>query len=203
MAQQIFIIHGGNAFDSYENYLAALKSKEVTLDRLRSSDWKEGLGQRLGPEFEVFTPHMPNKQNAKYLEWKIYFEKLIPLMRSDVILVGHSLGGIFLAKYLSENAVNLSIKATFLIAAPFNRPDLRPLADFVLGADLALFAKQSGEIVCYHSKDDTIVPYASVECYAQALPQARIRSFDGRGHFNDPDLPELEDELKKHVTQKT
>ena len=102
MKQQIFVIHGGNASNSYHEYLKYLKAKKITLDDFHRKDWKTGLAEKLGRNFEVHNPAMPNKQNAKYLEWKIYFEKIIPLMKAPVILVGHSLGGIFLAKYLSE-----------------------------------------------------------------------------------------------------
>ena len=46
---------------------------------------------------------MPNSMNARYKEWKIMFNKFLPFFKNNLVLVGHSLGGIFLAKYLSEN----------------------------------------------------------------------------------------------------
>jgi len=196
MKHQIFVIHGGHASNSYEEYLKYLKEKEVTLGRLRSKDWKASLGEKLGEEFEVFAPKMPNQQNAKYLEWKIYFEKLIPLMESDVVLIGHSLGGIFLAKYLSEETFPKKIRATFLVAAPFDAPDGRSLADFVLSSSLNKFEQQGGDIFLYQSRDDDVVPFSNVEEYQRALPHAHVSVFDDMGHFNSEHFPELEKDIR-------
>lgn len=104
MKTQVVVIHGGDPFNTYEEYLTFLKNKELTLERLRRKDWKVPFENNLGEQYEVLAPAMPNKQNAKFSEWKLWFEKVTPLLNNEVILVGHSLGGIFLTKYLSENA---------------------------------------------------------------------------------------------------
>lgn len=196
MVQQVFVIHGGDAHSSYEEYLQALRAKEVTLERLRSQDWKTNLPETLGSNFEVFLPRFPNPQSAKYIEWKIYFEKLVPLMQPNVILIGHSLGGIFLAKYLSEEQMPVSVRGTFLVAAPYNTPDIHPLADFVLAPDLSKITEQGGEVTLYHSSDDTVVPFSNLENYCQALPKARSVVFHDRGHFNAATFPELVADLQ-------
>ncbi|MCC6643623.1 alpha/beta hydrolase [Candidatus Peregrinibacteria bacterium] len=196
MKQQIFVIHGGNASNSYAEYLKYLKTKKVDLKWLAAKDWKTELGKNLGQRFQVYNPQMPNKQNAKYLEWKIYFEKFIPLMSDQIILIGHSLGGIFLAKYLSEKKFPKKILATFLIAAPFNTPTKHPLADFNLLNDLSKLAIQGGQIYFYHSEDDRVVPFSNLKHYKKLLPSAMIRTFKKRGHFNESNFPELTKDLK-------
>ena len=105
MKQQVFVIHGGTAFDTYEEYISYLQKKEVSLEKLLGRDWKLNLQDNLGSDYEVFLPKMPNAQNAVYKEWCIWFEKFLPLLDDGVILVGHSLGAVFLAKYLSEHDV--------------------------------------------------------------------------------------------------
>ena len=105
MKQQVFVIHGGTAFDTYEEYISYLQKKEVSLEKLLGRDWKLNLQDNLGSDYEVFLPKMPNAQNAVYKEWCIWFEKYLPLLDDGVILVGHSLGAVFLAKYLSEHDV--------------------------------------------------------------------------------------------------
>ena len=62
-------------------------------------------------------PSMPNKQNAAYDEWSIWFEKYFAYLKDDVILIGWSLGGMFLAKYLSDKPFPVKIKSLFLLAA--------------------------------------------------------------------------------------
>ena len=95
MKQQILVIHGGNAFDTYAEYLDNLKIKEVTLEKIRARDWKRTLADKLGQDYDVISPMMPNGQNAKYIEWKIWFEKIFSLFDDGAILIGHSLGASF------------------------------------------------------------------------------------------------------------
>src|SRR3989344_3476169 len=100
---QVWVIHGGDAFASYDEYLEHLKNWEIDINRLRGTDdWKSTLSNHLGSGYDVFRPSMPNSRNAKYIEWKIWFDKFVPFMEDGIVLVGHSLGGLFLAKYLSE-----------------------------------------------------------------------------------------------------
>jgi uncharacterized protein len=143
---------------------------------------------------------MPNKMNAKYSEWKIYFEKYIPLFSDTMILVGHSLGGIFIAKYLSENNVSKKIKAAILVAPPFeDRGMQESLGDFILPESLDKFSGQTGRMYLLFSKDDPVVPFSQLEKYKKALSGAdtEIKIFENRQHFSQESFPELIDLLKK------
>ncbi|MBI3638311.1 alpha/beta hydrolase [Candidatus Wolfebacteria bacterium] len=199
MKQQIIVIHGGSTFSTYGKYLSCLKKYKIDFEwyRLNKADWKKTLGKTLGKKFEVILPEMPNKRNVKYIEWKIWFEKFIPYIRPNVILIGHSLGGTFLAKYLSENKFSKKIKAVFFIAPPYNGR-LRDLlaADFKLPKSLVKLQKQSGKIFIYHSKDDKIVPFAEFEKYQKSLPSAIKRIYTQKGHFNQEKFPELVKDIK-------
>lgn len=196
MKQQILVIQGGDAFETYEEYLVSLKSKQISLDRIRFKDWKKNLQETLGASYDVILPQMPNSQNARYAEWKIWFDKIIVLLDEPVILVGHSLGGIFLAKYLSENETPKKVKATFLVAAPYNSEGIHPLADFILSENLARFSTQGGKIFLYHSKDDFVVPFSNLALYKNALPDAHMRIFDDRQHFKQAQLTEIVEDIR-------
>lgn len=192
MKQQILIIHGGTSFNTYKEYLSFLKNAKISLDDFRPhSDWKDNLSKKLGENFEVLQPSMPNKKNAKYLEWKIWFDKIIPLLNKRVVLIGHSLGGIFLSKYLSENKIPNKIVATFLVAAPFVDSKSKWLIDFRLPKSLALFFKQSNKIYLIHSKDDPRVLFSDLEKYKKSLPNAAAQIFRDRGHFRQDTFPEI------------
>ena len=196
MKSQIVLIHGGTTFETYEEYMEYLNSCEITLEKLNRKDWKDNLGEAL-PEFEVIYPKMPNAKNARYEEWKIWFEKLFPLLRDEVILVGHSLGGIFLTKYLSENDFPKKIKSVHLVVAPYDDVDCdESLADFALTESLEGLRKQAGEIYLYHSQDDTSVPYADVHKYKRNLPDATLVSFEDKGHFLQNDFHKLVGNIK-------
>ncbi|HYF29190.1 MAG TPA: alpha/beta fold hydrolase [Candidatus Paceibacterota bacterium] len=189
--QQLVIIHGGNARNSYEEYLDRLKQREVTADDFKvKHKWKEVFADEFSSSWEVFKPSMPNDKNAKYLEWKIWFEKLVPYLRDDVVFIGHSLGGLFLAKYLSEEQFPKRVRATILVAAPYNTPE-HPRADFNITHPFDQLVKQGGEIYLYHSPDDETVPLSAFERYAKEIPSAHAVLIENRGHFSTPTFPEL------------
>ena len=197
MKKQIFVIHGGDSFATYEDYLKSLKDWEIKEKDLFKKNWKGFLQEYLGEDYEVIRPKMPNKQNAKYGEWKIWFEKYIPFLRDNLILVGHSMGGTFLAKYLSENNFPKKIKASLLVAPVYSEDDGRPLVEFALPSSLKNFEKQAGEIFIYHSKDDSVVDFKELSKYLKALPNAKARIFDNHGHFGQENFSEILKDIKE------
>ncbi len=197
MKKQILLIHGGTAFGADKDYLSFLKNLEIDLDRYRREGWNISLRKKLGGKFDVLLAKMPNPVNAKYDEWEIVFKKIVLLLDKKVILIGHSLGAIFLAKYLSENTFPKKILATFLISAPYDDKGMKEsLGSFVLSKSLAKLNKQGGRIFLYHSQDDSVVPYIHLEKYKKALPGATVRVFKKRGHFNQAEFPELVRDIK-------
>jgi len=168
MKQQIIVIGGGNTFETYKEYLSYLKKQRIDFERYRTEQngWKKTLEKKLGRKFEVILIDMPNKANAKYAEWKIWFEKFIPHIKPKAIFIGHSLGGIFIAKYLAENKLVKKILAVFLIAAPYEPEDASDsLADFVLPRKLDKLEAQTENIFIYQSKDDPVVLFINSEKY--------------------------------------
>lgn len=197
MKTQLILIRGGETYDSYEGYLAGLKSMPIDLERFTKKGWKEKLAEDLGASVNVIVPSMPNSLNAKYVEWKIYFEKLLPLLDNEFILVGNSLGSIFLAKYLSENTVSKKILGVFLVGAPYDAADSEyTLADFILPKSLKNMKEQCSNIFFYYSSDDPVIPREDMGKYQKALPEATYALLDNRGHFNVPEFPELIKDIK-------
>jgi len=197
MKKQVVVIHGGHAFFESGDFLDYLKNKKVEVQTFKSKpnkNWRENLEFELGSDFEVFYPEMPNKENARYPEWKIWFEKLVPFLNDEIILVGHSLGGIFLAKYLSENKISKKIKAVFLVAAVFDGDVIgNQVGTFALPSKLDL---QTEKIYLYQSKDDPAVPFSAMDNYKKLLPFANCRVFTDRGHFRDEKFPEIVEDIQ-------
>lgn len=197
MKKQILIIGGGDTFKTYEEYLDSLRKFDIDIERFKSDkvDWKPWLRKNLGDEYEVIIPQMPNKTNAQYEEWKIWFEKIINQLNQEVILIGHSLGGAFLSKYLTENKVNKDIMAVFLVAAVYECDSHgKTLASFELpkvGINL-----QSDDVYLYHSKDDPVVPFSELDKYIKALPNAVVRILQDKKHINQEEFPELLNDIK-------
>lgn len=193
---QVIVIHGGDTFDTYEDYLKFLKEYQVDASMFSGQKWKPRLGAALGENFEVLLPQMPNKFNAKYLEWKIWFDKLLPLFADEITLVGHSLGGMFLAKYLAENRIAKKIRGLFLVAACFGPTDEYTVADFALPESLKGVTAQCPKIMIYHSSDDPVVPFADAAIFQSALTGSEVRAFADRGHFSQADFPELVEDIR-------
>lgn len=190
MKRQIVVIGGGTSFDTHDDYIAFLKTRDVDAETMKyRNDWKASLDKKLGDAYEVLVPNMPNKTNARYDEWCIWFDRCIPFLHDGVILIGHSLGGIFLAKYLSERTFPLTIRATLLVAPPFDSESLT----FTLPESLERFATQGGDIILLYSKDDPIVSYEERTLYQAAIPKARLMAFEDKGHFVAEEFPELVD----------
>lgn len=198
--RQVVVIHGGETFDTYEEYLNMLRSWEYDPYKPEYRDWKKRLQETLGDDFEVLAPSMPSKYNAKYGEWKLWFDKVIPYMRDGVTLVGHSLGGLFLAKYLSENELPVRVSATHLVAAPFGKTDtVTTLADFDIPSLLPTFEERGGRIHLYFSTDDPVVPFSEMMRYQAAIPSAHASVFADRAHFNQEEFPEIVSEIQTNL----
>ncbi len=198
---QILYIHGGMTFKNRKGYLAWLKNRSITLEKKKR--WAvDYLDEKLRKKFEIIRPTMPLRENAIYEDWKIHFEKFLPYIKNNVILIGGSLGGIFLAKYLSENKFPKKILSTYLVCPPFDdtcfTEDL--VGGFELKKDLSLLEKNSKNLTLMFSEDDDSIPVEHAEKYRSKLKNAKIIIYKSKnGHFNISTFPEIVQMIKDDV----
>jgi len=145
---------------------------------------------------------MPLAENAHYEDWKVHFKRYIPRLRHGVILVGGSLGGIFLAKYLSENTFPKRIRSVYLVAPPFDNSltteDL--VGGFSLPRNLSRLEKQVPRLVLMFSKNDRVVPPAHAVKYAKKLTRAEINIYKHiKGHFQVERFPQIVQMIRKDI----
>ena len=197
--RQLLMIHGGMTFKSKKDYLNFLKKRTISIEPYKR--WSsEYVDKHLGKHFDIIRPKMPLMDDAKYEEWKIHFERHIPFLRDNIILIGGSLGGIFLAKYLSENKFPKKILATYLIAPPFDNtiPGEDLVGGFKLKKDLSLLEKNSKKTTLFFSEDDTSVPLSQAEKYRKKLKASKIIICKNKnGHFRTSTFPELIKAIKR------
>jgi len=194
--KQILIIHGGDSFSSYEVYLENLRAKELDYDSLKlQKKWKTWIAEQL-PEIDVLLPTFPNGYNATYEEWKIYFEKLIPFFGDDTHLIGHSLGAMFLTKYLHEDTLPQKVRRLILVAGQYGERDGDDMGSFLVESAQGI-DKSAQEIHLFYSQDDPIIDYASLAAYQEDIPTATAHIFNNRGHFLDETFPEILELLQK------
>jgi uncharacterized protein len=160
------------------------------------------LQNALGLAYDVHYPKMPEEDSATYADWKTVIEQALAPLEGEVILVGHSVGGSVLLKYLSEQKLDKPIPALFLLATPFwGADEFWTWEEARLPEDIAERLAGIPRIFLYHSRDDNTVPFAHLGLYAARLPQAIIREFDGRGHQFGNDLSEVAGDITQNGTQ--
>ena len=195
--QQVISIHGATTFANYEDYLDNLATKSISIDRLISKQmWRELLQQNLGDRYQVLLPAMPNKTNARYSEWKLWFDNISKVITDDCILIGHSMGAVFLAKYLSENTFPRKIKATILIATPYDDETEEDLNDFKLDTITDLFRSQAGRVIVINGDDDPVISQSDINKYKNDLSDAEFITLPAPDHFMRQDFPELVERIK-------
>ncbi len=194
--KQVLIIHGGESYSSHNTYLNHLKTSDIDYERLKPQrKWKSWIAEQL-PDTDVLLPTFPNGHNASYNEWRIYFEKLIPFFGNNIQLVGHSLGAMFLAKYLQEQPLTQPVRRLILIAGSYNDRLPDESSDFLISSATDL-GKSAEEVHLFHSKDDPVVPFAELGKFQSDLPGAISHTFEDHGHFNGETFPALLEILKQ------
>ena len=156
------------------------------------------LQNALGSAYEVRYPKMVNEESPEYADWKAQIAAELATLDGEVFLVGHSVGGSVLLKYLSEKLVEQPIAGLFLLAAPYWGDDeFWKWDEAQLPQDIAAKLASIPRIFFYHSRDDEVVPFAHLARYAARLPQANIREVDGRGHQFGNDLADVAGDIKE------
>lgn len=131
-------------------------------------------------------PEFPQPFDPAYEAWVQVFEQFS--VNEETILVGHSCGGGFLLRYLSEHP-NIAPKRVVLVA-PWLDPEKElstPFFDFVIDAELATRT----DLQVFISSDDENEILISCERIREMFPNATYHEFTDREHFCTPEFPEL------------
>ncbi len=180
MKKRVLFVHGGGQ-GAYEE------------DRKLAAN----LQASLGVSYDVRCPKMPDEDSPAYEAWKDRIAKELVAPDGEVILVGHSLGASILLKYLSEEKAEKPVAGLFLVAPPYWGVEDWEVVEYALQADFASKLPEELPVFFYHSRDDEWVPFEHLALYAEKLPQATIREFDGRGHQFDDDLSEVARDIER------
>ncbi len=169
MKKQVLFVHGGGQ-GAYEE------------DKKMAANLRDALGA----DYDVRCPKLPDEDRPEYGAWRDRIARELAALDGEVILIGHSLGGSILLKYLSEENTGRPVAGLFLIAAPYWGAEDWEVSEYALQDDFASKLPIELPVFLYHSRDDEVVPFAHLELYTERLDQATARAFDGRGHqFND------------------
>lgn len=159
----------------------------------------KSLERALGSEFNVRYPRMQGESEPDFGAWKQQISSTLEMIRGEVILVGHSLGGSALLKYLAEGQFYQSVNGLFLLAAPSWDKNKWNFDDLKLPEDVSdrLAAIQS--IFFYQSRDDEIVPFQHLALHSARFPKATTRTLKSGGHQFDNDLVLVAEDIQNSV----
>lgn len=156
------------------------------------------LGSELGSDYRVLAPTMPDPDSPRYVPWRDRIEDELAMLdgSGDVILIGHSVGGSVLLKYLTEGAFLRPIRGLFLVSVPWWGPEGWDYEEFAFPNDFGA-RLPAAPIFLYQSRDDPEVPFAHLALYEERLPDAASRALPGSEHSFIDGLPELVRDIKR------
>jgi uncharacterized protein len=154
-------------------------SKEEYDGRESEHHWIPWLSSKLGLEgYIVYTPEMPEPYAPDYDSWKRVFENFF--IDEETVLVGHSCGGGFLVRYLSENDIKVG---KVVLVAPWLDPDqdhCPEFFDFKIKRNLVAFT--DGVTILVSTDDDSDI-LDSVKMIRTQCDTVEVREFTDKGHF--------------------
>lgn len=145
--------------------------------------------------YQVVFPDMPHPDNPSYVSWRKHLRNVLRQAPDNTILIGHSLGGSVLLKYLAEEQPDRPFGGLFLIAAPYWGMDNWDVAEYAMPTQ-PLDLRGVPAVYLYHSKHDTVVPVQHLLTYQRQLPQAIVRTITGEEHLFSKGLPVLIDDIE-------
>jgi uncharacterized protein len=154
------------------------------------------LQKQLGSDYEVLAPDMPDSDHPAYQAWRDQIEQELGKLDADALLIGHSLGGSMLLKYLAEGTDPRPIAGLFLVSVPYwGKQDWE--LEYAVPDDFASHLPSIRQLFLYHSRSDEEVPFSSLRRYQEKLPQATARVLDGKEHSFIEGLPLLAQDIKR------
>jgi predicted alpha/beta hydrolase family esterase len=155
-----------------------------------SSDFRQFLAESLA-DYDFRSPLMPHPEAPSYKLWRDKFAEEFNRLDDGAILIGHSLGGSVILKFLSDQKIIKSLTGVFIVASPFWSADKDwQVSEYDLRENFGSYLPYT-RYFFYQSQDDEVIPRAHFEKYSQAMPQATARLVNAGGHQVKDGLPEL------------
>jgi predicted alpha/beta hydrolase family esterase len=183
------IVHGMPSKEQYLDPLRPAASQGHWLPWIQRQLTLKGVAAQL--------PEMPEPYAPDYENWREVFEQF--KIDEDTMLVGHSCGGGFLVKWLSENKIKVGKVA---LVAPWLDPTKQwapKMFSGLQGADPDFVARTKG-VCLFISLDDDQDELDTAEYLKKTVKDLRVQQFTDRGHFlthqmGTNEFPELRDFL--------
>jgi len=164
------IIHGYNDKSEYLDTSRPTPSNDHWIPWLQKELSLKGI--------EAQTPEMPGLYEPNYEKWKDMLERFT--LDENTILVGHSCGGGFLVRWLSENNVKVG---KVVLVAPWLDPEKVIDPEFFKFEIVPNIASKTESLTVMYSTDDDPEVLESIEMLKEKLENVSFQEFGGKGHF--------------------
>ena len=169
MQNNYFIIHGSYG-NPYKNWIPSLKSQ---------------MSKR---KLNCIVPSFTTPYKQDYQSWSNILMSYMKIgyITEETTFITHSLGGIFIAKFLIEHGIK--IKKLITVAA-FNNikfdEDNSLYDSFYMQDDkLIKMSELCNEVICFYSDNDPYIPMEKAETFADMIKGQKIL-INNAGHFNE------------------
>ncbi len=137
-------------------------------------------------EIKADTPEVVRPFEMEWNSWVQEVERF-PLL-PDTTLVGHSMGGGFWVRYMSERP-DLYVDKLVLVAPWLNIDHEYDSNFFDFEVDTALI-NRTKDMIIFYSDDDNSSIQDTIVFLRQKFPKATFKEFQGYGHFTQRSLPD-------------
>lgn len=139
-------------------------------------------------DIKADTPEVPHSYAPKWDLWVKEVERFE--IGPETILVGHSCGGGFWIRYLSEHK-ELKVGKVVLVAPSLGLSWTENKDFFDYKIDQDLVGRTKG-VTIFYSKDDKQATLDAIEKFKYEIKDLNIREFQGYGHFTHGDMKSSE-----------
>lgn len=165
------LIHG---MPSKEEYM------KPTVPAASNNQWFPWIQKQLSLKGIVAqTPEMPEPYHPDYEKWREVFEQF--KLNEDTMLVGHSCGGGFLVRWLSEHTIKVG--KVVLVAPWINPKSTEPATgffDFQVDPNLA---SKTESLSLFISSDDEQDELNTAKMLEEKVKDIKVLKFTDKGHF--------------------
>ena len=134
----------------------------------------------------VIVPQFPTPEGQSVAAWMASLDVYRPQINSNTILIGHSLGGLFMLRLLES--LGAPVAASVFVGAPIG---VRPLSNYDRDSefsqgfefDWAKIRQNAGRVIVFHSDNDPYVSLSNGQELARELG-VELTFVPGAGHFS-------------------
>lgn len=149
------------------------------------------LKSKLGDEFRIIYPPMPDADYPTYLSWDAVLTTNLKSLSEKVILIGHSLGASIILKHFSREPVPPKVIGMILLGTPYWKNQNWDVSEYVIEDDFLANLSKLEDIYFYYSLDDEVIPHSHLESYQKLLPQANWRIISHVDHSYHGAIPDI------------